>query len=90
MKYIIETTPNGCKETLIYNDDKLGTLSLENSATFINMDEMQADNVEDTLDKQLNRLGFSEEIPEEVEQFAGMSSMFHFKRLAEMLEGNEC
>lgn len=89
MKYIIETTPNGCKETLVYNDDKLGTLSLENTATFINMDEMQADNINDTLDKQLHRLGFPEEITEESEQFTGLSTLFHFKRLAEMLEGKE-
>ena len=87
MKYIIETTPTGCKETLIYNDDKLGETVIENTATFIDACNIKLDNPSNTIVNQMKLLGFSEEIIEQAEELTGINPMFKFCQLNELLEG---
>lgn len=82
MKYMIETTAKGCKETLKLNDNTLGPLIL--TAEHVRTDS-GSKCITKTLDQQMRDLGYSEEIVDVSDTVLDAMHAYEFMRLDEYL-----
>lgn len=64
MKYILETTESGCKATLEFEDDKLGTIKLERN---IERTPEGCSCKDSNFVESMNELGYCEEILDKAE-----------------------